>query len=43
MGNKPARMYTKVTGAANVRKRYMGGIPGSKITIFDMGSGADIF
>jgi len=38
MGNKPARMYTKVTGAANVRKKYMGGIPGSKITIFDMGN-----
>ena len=31
-------MYTKVSGPAYVRKRYMGGVPGSKITIFDMGN-----
>jgi large subunit ribosomal protein L10e len=43
MGNKPARMYTKVTGHANVRKKYMGGIPGSKITIFDMGNLSRVF
>jgi large subunit ribosomal protein L10e len=38
MGNKPARMYTKVTGHAYVRREYMGGVPGSKIAIFDMGN-----
>jgi large subunit ribosomal protein L10e len=31
-------MYTKVTGHAYVRREYMGGVPGSKITIFDMGN-----
>jgi large subunit ribosomal protein L10e len=31
-------MYTRVSGAAYVRKKYMGGVPGSKITIFDMGN-----
>jgi len=38
MGKKPARKYTKVTGHAYVRKTYMGGIPGSKIALFDMGN-----
>ncbi|MBE0517135.1 MAG: 50S ribosomal protein L16 [Methanophagales archaeon] len=38
MGRKPARMYTRVTGHAYVRRGYMGGVPGSKITIFDMGN-----
>lgn len=38
MGRKPARMYTRVSGHAYVRKEYMGGVPGSKITIFDMGN-----
>ena len=38
MGTKPARMYTKVTGHAYVRREYMGGVPGSKIAIFDMGN-----
>lgn len=38
MGIKPARMYTRVTGHAYARKEYMGGVPGSKITIFDMGN-----
>lgn len=37
MGRKPARMYTRVSGHAFVRKEYMKGVPGSKITIFDMG------
>jgi large subunit ribosomal protein L10e len=31
-------MYTRVSGHAYVRKEYMGGVPGSKITIFDMGN-----
>lgn len=38
MGKKPARKYTKVTGHAYVRKTYMGGVPGSKIALFDMGN-----
>ena len=38
MVRKPARMYTRVTGHAYVRREYMGGVPGSKITIFDMGN-----
>ncbi|MHC1635956.1 MAG: 50S ribosomal protein L16 [Candidatus Methanospirareceae archaeon] len=38
MGRKPARMYTRISGPAYVRREYMGGVPGSKITIFDMGN-----
>ena len=38
MSRKPARMYTKISGPAYVRRKYMGGVPGSKITIFDMGN-----
>jgi len=38
MGKKPARKYTKVTGHAYVRREYMGGVPGSKIALFDMGN-----
>jgi large subunit ribosomal protein L10e len=38
MGRKPARMYTRVSGHAYVRREYMRGVPGSKITIFDMGN-----
>ncbi|MGB2841988.1 MAG: 50S ribosomal protein L16 [Halobacteriota archaeon] len=38
MGIKPARMYTRVSGHAYVRREYMGGVPGSKIAIFDMGN-----
>lgn len=38
MGRKPARMYTRVSGHAFVRKEYMKGVPGSKIAIFDMGN-----
>ncbi len=36
-------MYTKVSGHAYVRRGYMGGVPGSKITIFDMGNPSDEF
>jgi large subunit ribosomal protein L10e len=38
MGKKPARKYTKITGHAYVRRKYMGGVPGSKIVLFDMGN-----
>ncbi|HDS46068.1 MAG TPA: 50S ribosomal protein L16 [Methanomicrobia archaeon] len=38
MSRKPARMYTRVSGHAYVRREYLGGVPGSKITIFDMGN-----
>ena len=38
MGLKPGRAYTRVSGPAYVRREYMGGVPGSKITIFDMGN-----
>ncbi|MCW3142143.1 MAG: 50S ribosomal protein L16 [Methanophagales archaeon] len=38
MGKKPARKYTKITGHAYVRRSYMGGVPGSKIALFDMGN-----
>lgn len=31
-------MYTRISGPAYVRREYMGGVPGSKITIFDMGN-----
>ncbi len=38
MGKKPARKYTKIMGHAYVRRSYMGGVPGSKIALFDMGN-----
>lgn len=38
MSRKPARMYTRITGHAYTRREYMGGVPGNKITIFDMGN-----
>lgn len=38
MGRKPARMYTRISGHPYTRREYMGGVPGSKITIFDMGN-----
>jgi large subunit ribosomal protein L10e len=31
-------MYTRITGHAYTRREYMGGVPGNKITIFDMGN-----
>jgi len=30
-------MYTRISGHPYTRREYMGGVPGSKITIFDMG------
>jgi len=38
MARKPAKMYRKITGPAYTRKRYMGGIPGSKISQYDTGN-----
>lgn len=44
MGKRPARCYTKVSGPANTRtKKYVRGIPGSKIVMYDMGSKAKDF
>ncbi len=42
MGNKPARIYRVPKHRAYTRKEYMGGVPPSKITIFDMGELQDI-
>ncbi|MHC1580055.1 MAG: 50S ribosomal protein L16 [Candidatus Alkanophagales archaeon] len=38
MARKPGRMYRNLESPAYTRKEYMGGVPGSKITIFDMGN-----
>lgn len=44
MGKRPAHCYTKVRGPANTRtKKYVRGIPGSKIVMYDMGSKAKDF
>lgn len=37
MARKPNSMYRMVKGPAYTRREFMGGVPGSKITIFDMG------
>ncbi len=37
MGLRPAKCYSQTRGKPYTRKDYMRGIPGSKITIFDMG------
>ena len=38
MVRKPAVMYRSVTKRAYTRRKYMGGVPGSKIVQFDMGN-----
>ncbi len=38
MARKPAVMYREIKGQANTRKKYMGGVPASRITQFDMGN-----
>lgn len=43
MSRKPGRMYTKVTGPAYTRRKYMGGVPGSRITQFDLGNKQGVF
>ena len=39
MGKRPAHCYTKIRGPANTRtKKYVRGIPGSKVVMYDMGA-----
>ncbi len=38
MSRKPARMYRAIKQQAYTRKEYMGGVPASRITQFDMGN-----
>ena len=38
MARKPARMYRAIKQQAYTRKEYMGGVPTSRITQFDMGN-----
>ncbi len=37
MVRKPARMYRSITGPAYTRRKFMGGVPQPKITIFEHG------
>ncbi len=37
MVRKPARMYRRITGPAYTRRKFMGGVPQPKITIFEQG------
>ena len=37
MSRKPNRMYRQIRGPNNTRREYMGGIPASRITQFDLG------
>ena len=39
MGKRPAHCYTKVAGPANTRtKKYVRGVPGNKVVMYDMGN-----
>jgi len=38
MARKPAVMYRQVKGQAYTRRKYMGGVPNSRISQFDMGN-----
>ncbi len=38
MARKPGCMYREVKGPAYTRREFMGGVPGTKITIFDVGN-----
>ncbi|MHA2249707.1 MAG: 50S ribosomal protein L16 [Candidatus Kariarchaeaceae archaeon] len=39
MGKRPAHCYTKIAGPANTRtKKYVRGVPGSKVVMYDMGN-----
>ena len=38
MSRKPARMYREIRGRPTTRKEYLGGIPGSRITQFNLGN-----
>jgi large subunit ribosomal protein L10e len=43
MARKPARMYRNITQRSYTRRKYMGGVPGSKIVTFDIGNLKDKF
>ncbi|MDR3075450.1 MAG: 50S ribosomal protein L16 [Candidatus Methanoplasma sp.] len=43
MVRKPASMYRRITGQAYTRREYMGGVPASRLTQFDMGSTSEDF
>ncbi|MDR0309902.1 MAG: 50S ribosomal protein L16 [Candidatus Methanoplasma sp.] len=43
MVRKPASMYRRITGQAYTRREYMGGVPASRLSQFDMGSPAGEF
>jgi large subunit ribosomal protein L10e len=43
MVRKPASMYRRITGQAYTRREYMGGVPASRLSQFDMGSPASEF
>ncbi len=43
MARKPARMYRNITQRSFTRRKYMGGVPGSKIVTFDIGNLKDEF
>ncbi len=38
MARKPGSMYREVKGPAYTRREFMGGVPGNKISLFDMGN-----
>lgn len=39
MGKRPAHCYTKIRGPANTRtKKYVRGVPGNKVVMYDMGN-----
>ncbi|MDD4897992.1 MAG: 50S ribosomal protein L16 [Methanocellales archaeon] len=38
MARKPSSMYRNITNRAYTRRKYMGGVPGSKVVQFDMGN-----
>jgi len=43
MARKPGSMYRDIKGPAYTRRDYMGGVPGNKITMFDMGNTSENF
>jgi large subunit ribosomal protein L10e len=43
MTRKPSSMYRYIRGMPTTRKEYMGGIPASRITQFDLGNKSAVF
>ena len=37
-GRKPARMYRRVKSQSYTRREYMGGVPHSRVSQFEMGN-----